>query len=150
MTSSCLGKVIFLCSQSLLRTIGNGRKPSIWDDAWVPDDEDFKIQNMESNLALTPSNVAELIDSNTRKWRTESIHNTFTEGDAERILCIPLSMNAHKDHIVWQGEATKEYSVWSGHKLLLQDMQTQRQQIYRQFSKKLWNLDLPPKIKITN
>ncbi|MBA0575191.1 hypothetical protein Golob_027563 [Gossypium lobatum] len=57
---------------------------------------------MESNLALTPSKVAELIDSNTRKWRTESIHNTFTEGDAERILYIPLSMNAHKDHIAIQ------------------------------------------------
>ncbi|MFQ6642353.1 hypothetical protein Gotur_017305 [Gossypium turneri] len=32
--------------------------------------------------------------------------------------------NSHEDHIVWHGEATDEYSVRSGHKLLLQDLQT--------------------------
>lgn len=59
-------------------------------------------------------------------------------------------MNLHEDHIIWRGEPTEEYLVRSGRKFLLQDGQNQGQLNYRQFYKKLWNLDLPQKIKITN
>ncbi|MBA0794367.1 hypothetical protein Gohar_018701 [Gossypium harknessii] len=51
-------------------------------------------------LALT----IDLIDANTRKWKFDLIRNTFMEKDAERILCIPLSMNLHKDRIIWRAE----------------------------------------------
>ncbi|KAK5812067.1 hypothetical protein PVK06_027465 [Gossypium arboreum] len=59
-------------------------------------------------------------------------------------------MNPYKENIIWRCERTGEYSVPNRHKFFLQDGQTQRQQSYRIFYKKLWNLDLPPKIKITN
>lgn len=73
----------------------------------------------------------------------------FSEQDADRILCIPLSLYEHKDFFIWRGEPTGEYSVRSGHKLLLHEDQNHLQANYKQFYKKLWNLDLPPKIKIT-
>jgi len=45
--------------------IGDERKVSIWKDAWVPGNDDFKVQNMDANSSL--STVADLIDANTRK-----------------------------------------------------------------------------------
>ncbi|MBA0678300.1 hypothetical protein Goari_019654, partial [Gossypium aridum] len=59
---------------------------------------------------LSLNKVADLIDVNTRKWKVEMIQNTFSEEEVARILCIPLSMNLHEDHIIWRGELTREYS----------------------------------------
>lgn len=73
----------------------------------------------------------------------------FTEKEAESILCIPLSLNSHKDQTVWRGEPTGEYSVRSGYKYLLHEGQNQLQINYKQLYKRLWNLELPSKIKIT-
>ncbi|KAK5793101.1 hypothetical protein PVK06_034237 [Gossypium arboreum] len=58
-------------------------------------------------------------------------------------------MNHQEDQIIWRGEPTGEYTIHSGHKLLLQEGQSQRQPNYNHFYKRLWSLDLPPKIKIT-
>ncbi|KAA3472099.1 reverse transcriptase [Gossypium australe] len=54
--------------------------------------------------------TADLIDSNTRKWKTDLIINTFEEREAERILCIPLPLCSFEDFVVWNGEPTGEYS----------------------------------------
>ncbi|MFQ6670311.1 hypothetical protein Gotur_035287 [Gossypium turneri] len=48
--------------------------------------------------------------------------NTFSERDAERILKIPLLRCLNNDHIAWRGEASGEYSVRSGYKLIIQDL----------------------------
>ncbi|KAK5775001.1 hypothetical protein PVK06_042867 [Gossypium arboreum] len=37
---------------------------------------------------------------------SELIFNTFSEQDAERILCIPLSLQEHDDVVIWRGEPT--------------------------------------------
>ncbi|KAK5846232.1 hypothetical protein PVK06_002508 [Gossypium arboreum] len=88
--------------------IGDGQKVSIWEDTWVPRLEEARIQNLNPNSGLIK--VAELIDT-----------STFMEKEAESILCIPLSLNSHKDQTVWRGEPTGEYSVRSGYKYLLHE-----------------------------
>ncbi|KAG8491705.1 hypothetical protein CXB51_015144 [Gossypium anomalum] len=125
--------------------IGDGTNVSIWGD---PGSSEYRVQNLNvnSNLLL----VADLIDDNTRKWKTELILDTFSVSDAERILCIPLSMNKQADHIIWRRESTGEYTVRSGHKMFLQERQNNTHSNYRHFYKRIWSLDLPPKIKITN
>ncbi|KAA3474616.1 reverse transcriptase [Gossypium australe] len=110
--------------------IGDGQNVFIWDDKWVPGNEMFSCQNSTQNSSLVK--VADLIDTSTRKWNEELVLNTFTERDAERILCIPL-----------------EYSVRSGHRVLSHVGQTQIQNNVKQFYKRLWSLELPSKIKIT-
>ncbi|KAH1067579.1 hypothetical protein J1N35_032566 [Gossypium stocksii] len=54
-----------------------------------------------------------------------------------------------EDFLVWRSELTREYSVRSGHRLLLQDGQNQLQTDFKRLYKKLWKMDLTPKIKIT-
>lgn len=44
--------------------------------------------------------------------------NTFLEGDAEKILCIPLAQEPHDDFLVWSGESSGKFSVRSAYKLL--------------------------------
>ncbi|KAH1096604.1 hypothetical protein J1N35_013525 [Gossypium stocksii] len=89
--------------------IGNGKHVSIWDDAWIPGNKEFRIQN--SNVNMNISKVADLIDVTNRKWNSELIYNTFSMQDAEKILCIHLSSFEHDDFVIWRGEPTGEYSV---------------------------------------
>lgn len=115
--------------------IGDGQKVSIWDDVWVPGNDVLNGQNSTSNSRLLE--VADLIDTSTRKWNAELISNNFTETDAERILCIPLSLSSHEDLIIWRDEPTGEYSVRSGHKVLSHVGQTQVHDTYELFYKRL-------------
>lgn len=132
--------------------VGIGTKISIWEDAWLPRAANFKIQNYVNNLNICV--VTDLIDSTIRLWREILINNTFNTADAKRILRIPLPRILHDDKLIWRGRASGEYSVRSGYKLLLQGIHTPTlnyiQDVYISFYKKLWLLDLPPKLKTTN
>ncbi|XP_017624602.1 uncharacterized protein LOC108468221 [Gossypium arboreum] len=96
--------------------IGNGKHVSIWEDAWILGNEDFKIQHTNVNMSILK--VADLIEANGRKWNSELICNTFSEQEVERILYIPLSLYEHEDFVIWRGEPTGEYSVQSGNKFI--------------------------------
>ncbi|KAK5785053.1 hypothetical protein PVK06_039598 [Gossypium arboreum] len=78
--------------------IGNGKHVSIWEDAWILGNEDFRIQHTSVNMSLLK--VANLIEANDRKWKSELICNTFSEQEAEQILCIPLSLYENDDLII--------------------------------------------------
>ncbi|KAA3459022.1 reverse transcriptase [Gossypium australe] len=114
--------------------VGDGQKISVWDDRWVPGGELVNSQITSQNPSL--GKVAELIDNNTMRWNEEVIFRTFAERDAERILCIPLSTRSHEDYVIWREEATGEYTVRSGHRILAQGGHTQIQNSLKNFYKK--------------
>lgn len=78
---------------------------------------------------------------------------SFNEDTAKKILQIPLAKTIYEDFQVWRGEPSREYSVRSAYKLLQETnsgssnnfIQTENRNFYR----KLWNLQIPQKIKIT-
>ncbi|MBA0648146.1 hypothetical protein Goklo_015920, partial [Gossypium klotzschianum] len=76
---------------------------------WVPSVENFKIQTQENNQHIRY--VSDLIDQTTNGWKEGVLRTTFNEEEAERILCIPFPYAPQKDRLVWQGEASGEYSV---------------------------------------
>ncbi|KAA3460789.1 reverse transcriptase [Gossypium australe] len=115
--------------------IGDGQQVSIWNDSWIPGNNVLNGQYQEVNSNL--EKVADLIDSNTRKWKTDLILNTFEEREAERILCIPLPLSPFEDFVVWTGEPTGDYSVRSGHKTLTHEGQTQAHDRFNQLYKRL-------------
>ncbi|KAA3474993.1 reverse transcriptase [Gossypium australe] len=127
--------------------IGDGKTVSIWNDKWIPGNETLNSQN--SNMNSNLENIVDLFESNVRKWDEDLVRNTFTARVAEKILSIPLSRNLHEDFVIWQEEPTGEFSVRSGHRLLSQIGQIQIQDNFKKFYKRLWNVDLPAKIKIT-
>ncbi|KAA3459814.1 reverse transcriptase [Gossypium australe] len=89
--------------------IGDGKN----DDKWILGNEVISGQN--SSMISSLEKVADLLESNTRKWNEDLVRNTFTERDAENILCIPLSRTPHEDLVIWREEPTGEFSVRSGH-----------------------------------
>ncbi|KAG8491136.1 hypothetical protein CXB51_014272 [Gossypium anomalum] len=95
--------------------------------------------------------VEDLIDSNTRSWKIELIESTFSTEVAQKILQIPLSSTTHDDLLAWRGEQTGEYTLRSGHKLLIHGNFTNSYNLNetRQCYKKMWMSDLPSKIIIT-
>ncbi|KAA3478223.1 protein ECERIFERUM 1-like [Gossypium australe] len=95
--------------------IGDGKAVSIWNGNWLSGNETLNSQNTDMNTNL--ENVADLFESNMRRWDEGLVHNTFTAIVAEKILSIPLSRNLHEDFIIWQGEPTGELSVRSGYRL---------------------------------
>ncbi|KAA3476720.1 reverse transcriptase [Gossypium australe] len=118
--------------KSNLECVGN-KRTSV--ESWIPGNNVLNGQHQEVNPNL--EKVADLIDSNTRKWKTDLILNTFEEREAERILCIPLPLSPFEDFVVWNGEPTGEYLVRSGHKALTHDGQTQAHDRFKQFYKRL-------------
>ncbi|KAK5792960.1 hypothetical protein PVK06_034093 [Gossypium arboreum] len=85
--------------------IGMGTRILIWNEAWVPNLENYELQRnaMGQNLRL----VSELINQNSRKWNEDA----------------------------WRGKATGEYSVRSGYKLLLKESTNLVPNLYQNSSK---------------
>ncbi|KAA3482737.1 reverse transcriptase [Gossypium australe] len=79
--------------------IGDGKNVSIWNDKWIPGNEMLNSQNSDINSNL--EKVADLFESNIRRWNEDLVCNTFTARVSEKILCIPLSRNLHEDFGIW-------------------------------------------------
>lgn len=75
--------------------------------------------------------------------------NTFELMDVERILWIPLTKFPHEDVMVWSGEASSIFSIRNAYKPLQRGSPNFIQTTSMYYYKKLWNMDIPAKIKIT-
>lgn len=119
--------------------------------AWITGSSNYKLcDNLRHNNLIF---VSELIDANQRAWRRDVIHDTFSSRDANNILQIPLASETHDDLMVWRGERSGEFSVRSAYELLQVGANEPNSNIIQTDStnlfRNLWNLQLPPKIKIT-
>ncbi|KAH1055992.1 hypothetical protein J1N35_034057 [Gossypium stocksii] len=105
-----------LLQDGLCWRVGNGKEISIWNDCWIPRIDIISRQGNTNNEELKL--VSDLIDSSSKKWKTNLVHNTFQNRIAERILQTPLTETDHADSQVWKGEQSGEFSVRSAYKLL--------------------------------
>ncbi|KAA3475505.1 reverse transcriptase [Gossypium australe] len=132
----------------LIWRVGSGEKISVFNDAWIPKYGNVRLIPYVDNLHFVK--VAELINSNQRKWNRSLIESTFPANEAELILQIPLTQHSQGDLLVWAGELSGEFSVRSSYKLLQNNDPTvyDLQDIYDGFYSKLWKIDIPLKIKL--
>ncbi|KAH1056075.1 hypothetical protein J1N35_034140 [Gossypium stocksii] len=98
--------------------VGNEHNIRIEEDVWVPNVDDLLIKKTVNWQNVTK--VEDLIDNRNRIWISELISNTFSEKVAQKIMLIPLAHLSHEDFLSWRGEASREYTVRSGYKILLQ------------------------------
>ncbi|XP_052488006.1 uncharacterized protein LOC105773801 [Gossypium raimondii] len=130
--------------------VGVGDHISIWNDHWVPGVTEDRFQNNNSGESIKV--VADLINEESRTWNRDLIISTFNTDITRKILQLPLSKTIHEDIQVWRGEATGIFSVRSTYKLLQEstiDPNDYLQADSKNFYRKLWNLHMPSKIKIT-
>lgn len=97
--------------------------------------------------------MADLNVNSTRSWKEEFIRQTFSEMDVNRILKIPLGNAHHKDFMIWKGEAIGSSLLGVSTRLCyttLWHLQIQPTRWHKQiFTKKLWGMNLHPKVKHT-
>lgn len=78
----------------------------------------------------------------------------FDDDQMNRILSIPLACHRTHDTLVWKYEATGEYSVKSGYRVLItEQLQSNDSNFmttakYKEFYQQLWDLHILAKIKI--
>ncbi|KAK5793506.1 hypothetical protein PVK06_034655 [Gossypium arboreum] len=68
----------------------------------IPNVEEDKLQNQRSNVNV--EFVSDLIDKESRSWKTELLVNTFHIEIVKKIMQIPLARAVHDDFQVWGGE----------------------------------------------
>ena len=88
------------------------------------------------------------------QWRVNTIGATFLPFEAETILKIPLSHDLPEDKIIWIGNSRGDFTIKSAYHLAYNLLESNGSEecstgdpcklIWR----KLWHLNLPPKIKI--
>lgn len=74
--------------------INRGNLARIWEDKWVPFNENFKIsspKSMNCNLVM----VADLIDN---CWKMHTLKDTFSDGEVDLISRLPISFH-EDDHV---------------------------------------------------
>ncbi|KAH1098258.1 hypothetical protein J1N35_015179 [Gossypium stocksii] len=103
--------------------VGRGDEISIWKDCWILEKEPEEWNNR--NNSEGPQLVSELIDQNTRTWRSDIVGSTFQEETARQIMQIPLAGSPHNNlqgeedslHVFQQCPVTTE--IWTGELIVL-------------------------------
>ncbi len=124
--------------------VGTSLNIRIWGDRWLPMTNHHSICSLVlSNPSL--SDVAHLIDNQSRTWKTGIIKDTFLSHEVEAIIGIPLSTWDHNDTLVRGGTKHGVYTVRSGYHFLLneshqEDPRTSYTFILTQVWNNIWSL----------
>jgi hypothetical protein len=134
--------------------VGSGESIEIWKDPWIPGSPDRKVVTPRGACIL--NKVADLIDPITGTWDLQLITDIFHPIDVNRILQIPLNINAFEDFLAWHGTKSGVFSVRSAYHIewkhqfngvtcrsLITGMS-----LNNLIWKNLWNLYVPAKVKI--
>ncbi|KAL5836959.1 hypothetical protein ACOSQ3_014128 [Xanthoceras sorbifolium] len=95
--------------------------------------------------------VASLISPSSHSWDLAKLDQVFVAADRDSILEIPLSLGDCNDSLIWHFDKNGEYSVKSGYRVAAQEKLSLKGSSSCADSKwwlALWNLNIPPKIKI--
>ncbi|XP_023897961.1 uncharacterized protein LOC112009845 [Quercus suber] len=92
--------------------------------------------------------VAALINESTRSWRTNVIEHVFEPAKAAIIKGIPLCSFSQQDKLIWPFTPSGQYTVKSGYRFLYEgSAPTQASTEDSLFWKKIWDLEVPNKVK---
>ncbi|KAK8517306.1 hypothetical protein V6N12_032500 [Hibiscus sabdariffa] len=97
--------------------------------------------------------VSNLISPTSNTWKENAIKSVFDPHQANRILCVPLPKIALSDTVIWRGDHTRELSVKFGYRMLNDcigdDPSSHLHSDHQAFFNRLWQSNIPSKIKIT-
>ncbi|XP_059458269.1 uncharacterized protein LOC132187853 [Corylus avellana] len=105
-----------LLNEGLIWRVGNGESIRIWEDRWLPNKGSHKVQ---SPIHILPrdATVSALLNSDTRWWDTDLVHNVFNEEEAREICGMVVCPNTRSDRLVWAGEKNGVFTVRSAYHL---------------------------------
>ncbi|CAL1353631.1 unnamed protein product [Linum trigynum] len=140
-----------LLKRGLRWQIGCGTAVRILDDPWLPSSPPSSPMLLPG-VILQNQFVASLIHPLTRTWNSELIRASFEAESVQWILSIPLPSAPRPDKLIWHFSATGQYTVKTGYHLLSSGRHLEFDPLppflNQQFWKFLWNLPIPPKLKV--
>lgn len=98
----------------LIWRTGGEKEVKIWNDKWLPTPTTYSVQSPRIILSKD-AKVKELIDQDTKCWKTSLINDIFMADEAEKICQLPLSMYIQEDKLIWRGTNSGEFTVWSAY-----------------------------------
>lgn len=126
--------------------IGDGKRINAVRDPWLRNKEGFCVdQSTDYGLSNIP--VADLILQDARKWDEGKVSRLFSDEDARLILTSPIPLNPNEDRVVWHSTTNGQYSVKTGYHLWSDASLSRSNVIQGSGWSKLWNLDIPHKVK---
>lgn len=131
--------------------IGDEKKVRIRGDKWLPGQQASQVLSPQKHF---PSNsrVCALIDEANPSWIVNRFQDEFLPFEAEAILSIPLSTRSTEDTLIWRETNYGTYSTKIAYRLLAETSAAAKPgssnpQAHKAFWQKLWNLDVPNKVR---
>ncbi|CAL2254759.1 unnamed protein product [Prunus armeniaca] len=124
--------------------VGNGQSIPFWTANWVFPFPllDLIPEFLRHNLNLN-ARVANFIQN--QAWQRDKLLQVIDEDILDQILSIPLPLSPLHDKLVWGPNPNGKFSIKSAYNLQLQDEPSHPR---TPLLKKMWNLNLPPKVKL--
>lgn len=119
--------------------VGNGQSIPFWTANWV---FPFPLLDLIPDLNLN-ARVADFIQN--QAWQRDKLLLVIDEDILDQILSIPLPLSPLHDKLVWGPNPNGKFSIKSAYNLQLQDEPSHPR---TPLLKKMWNLNLPPKVKL--
>ena len=98
----------------------DGKSIDIYGENWLPGKGSARIVSPQV-AALKGSQVAALINPNTRSWNINLLNQHFLSFEVTRIKAIPLSWTEQKDRLIWLDSHDGEYSIKMGYQMLCEE-----------------------------
>ncbi|XP_012844873.1 PREDICTED: uncharacterized protein LOC105964912 [Erythranthe guttata] len=143
------------------RRIGNGQSTSIWADPWLSDDGAFQVFTKRPIYSSFPNTVSDMIDANTDSWNIAALEEWLWPIDKDIILAVPVGGLTTEDRWIWLAlyyRTHGRFTVRSCYHTLLSRCQTitggrpptgeSTSGVTTIHWKLVWNLPIPPKIRI--
>lgn len=120
---------------------------NVWHDSLLRDDDNLKLTTPVID-DLQTMKVQELMILGCREWDVELISDMFLEKNIKVILSIPLREDLSPDVWVWNHSKNCIYSIKSGYWVAVQLSSIACNPGNSDSWRKLWKLQIPPKLKI--
>ena len=146
-----LQQVVPLLFEGLCWRVSNGKSINLWSDKWIPSMNNIRPL-IPRSLPLD-SKVSVLIDENIGNWRVDLISNVFLPFEAHTISHLPLSRRLPEDVMFLRHTRSGLYTIKTGYhvayqSLLRKDASSSTPHDMESLWTRLWNLNIPSKIKV--
>jgi hypothetical protein len=140
--------------KGLIKRVGPGDSINVWSDNWIPGTSSMKPLVRLPGVHV--EKVCELFIPGTRSWDEQRVRNSFCTLDATEILSLKPGAQLQEDLQAWAFERSGVYSVRSCYRILKREDDQQesfrlnetRSSEDQLWWKKVWKLNVPPKIRI--
>ncbi|KAM5560293.1 hypothetical protein ABKV19_021457 [Rosa sericea] len=142
--------------QGVRYQVGDGSTIFLWHDPWMPMPSSFRpfspIMEGTENWV-----VADVIDADDKEWVVDVLSELFTEMEVTKIAAIPLSIRPAEDRMVWHYDGKGVYNVRSGYHVMVNSLRSHAWAStssliaggqLRSYWNKLWQANVPPKVKV--